>query len=49
MKTYTIILALLLVGGCDQQPEGEPVARARIDGKSSPTPTSSPSAGIASR
>ena len=51
MKTYAIILALLLVGGCEQQPEGEPVARARIDGKSGPTPSPrpEPSASIASQ
>lgn len=51
MKVYALILAVLLIGGCEQQPEGEPVARARIDGKSGPTPAPGPepSASIASQ
>lgn len=52
MKTSTVaLIALFSLVGCEAQPEGEPVARTRIDGKSdpaSPTPTASVASSVES-
>ena len=52
MKTTIAALALLALTACEAQPEGEPVARARIDGQAqtaSPGPTPEPRATLASQ
>ncbi len=52
MRYILPALALLALAACDAQPEGEPVARARIDGKqgpASPTPAPAPSESLASQ
>ena len=52
MRTTIVALVLLALTACEAQPEGEPVARARIDGKqptASPTPEPSPTATLASQ
>ncbi|MFT6474514.1 phosphodiester glycosidase family protein [Qipengyuania profunda] len=43
MRHILAALALLALTACEAQPEGEPVARARIDGKAQAAPTSTPS------
>ncbi|TMM49965.1 phosphodiester glycosidase family protein [Qipengyuania marisflavi] len=42
MKYLAASIALLTLTACEQQPAGEPVARARIDGKTQPAPSPSP-------
>lgn len=42
MRIPIIVLALLAVAACEPQPEGKPVARARIDGNATPGPTPTP-------
>ena len=52
MKTTIAALALLVLTACEAQPEGEPVARARIDGQAQPAtpePTPEPSPTLASQ
>ena len=52
MKTTIAALALLALTACEAQPEGEPVARARIDGQAqtaSPEPTPEPTPTLASQ
>lgn len=52
MKTTIAALALLALTACEAQPEGEPVARARIDGKAqdaAPSPEPSPSETLTSQ
>jgi uncharacterized protein YigE (DUF2233 family) len=52
MRTTIAALVLLALTACEAQPEGEPVARARIDGQqptASPTPEPSPTASLASQ
>ncbi|WP_421991502.1 phosphodiester glycosidase family protein [Qipengyuania sp.] len=52
MRTTIAALVLLALTACEVQPEGEPVARARIDGQqptASPTPEPSPTATLASQ
>ena len=52
MRISIAALALLALTACEAQPEGEPVARARIDGKAqaaNPSPDPSPSATLASQ
>lgn len=52
MKTTIAALALLALTACEAQPEGEPVARARIDGQAQPAtpePTPEPSPTLASQ
>ena len=50
MKTTLAALALLALTACEAQPEGEPVARARIDGKTGPSSgTPTPAATLASQ
>ncbi len=52
MKYLLPALALLTLAACDPAPEGEPVARARIDGKqgvAAPSPEPSPSESLASQ
>lgn len=52
MKYLLPALALMALTACEPQPEGEPVARARIDGKqgaASPAPEPSPSESLASQ
>ena len=50
MKTHVAALALLALTACEAQPEGEPVARTRIDGKADPAanPTPAPTQTVAS-
>lgn len=43
MKIKIIALSLLALTACEKQPEGEPVARVRVDGKGSASPSPSPS------
>ena len=51
MKIAMVALALMALSACEAQPEGEPVARARIDGKQGETqpPTPGPSETLASQ
>lgn len=52
MKKTIAILIFLGLSGCEAQPEGEPVARARIDGQASsrtPDPSPSPTTTLASQ
>lgn len=42
MKIQVAALALLALTACEAQPEGEPVARTRIDGKADPVATPDP-------
>ncbi len=50
MRFTIAALALLALTACEAQPEGEPVARARIDGKQqAPTPEPSPTETLASQ
>ena len=52
MMRFVALLALaaLALAGCDAQPEGKPVARAKIDGSvGAPAPTPSEDATIASQ
>lgn len=48
MKTTFATLFLLALCACEAQPEGEPVARTRIDGKADPAPSPSATASVAS-
>ncbi|MBX7496159.1 phosphodiester glycosidase family protein [Qipengyuania sp. 6B39] len=51
MRAIVAPILLLALGACEQQPAGEPVARARIDGKAdpaNPSPTPSSTATVAS-
>ena len=50
MRKHVAALALLALTACEAQPEGEPVARTRIDGKVDPAqqPSPTPSASVAS-
>lgn len=43
MKVAIAALALMTLSACEAQPEGEPVARTRIDGKKGAAPAPSPS------
>lgn len=42
MRIHFAALALICLTACEAQPEGEPVARTRIDGKVDPKPTPEP-------
>lgn len=42
MRKHVAALALLALTACEAQPEGEPVARTRIDGKADPSATPAP-------
>ena len=51
MRITIAALALLALTACEAQPEGEPVARARIDGQAQvdPTPDPTPTETLASQ
>lgn len=49
MRRMLAALTLLALGACEQQPEGKPVARTRIDGKAVATPTPTPAPTLASQ